>query len=385
MIAPEISHAGGQQRATLYLVRHLLERGHTVQAVTRAVDGSLRAFPELTVHRVPVPERPMLAGYFGFLILASVVARRLPPSDVVLNTENTALAPADLAYSHYCHSAYRRRRVLSLQSPARNLYCFAFDALNTVTEQVIYRRLSRAVVAVSHQHRAELVREAHVPPDRVHVVHNGVDTSEFRPLTSDADKAVLRATLGLPAEAPLLLFAGDLRSPRKGLDTVLRAMPSLPGDLRLIVAGEARRSPYPAAAQRAGLAGRVDFIGFRSDLADVMRACDVFVLPTHYDPFGLVILEAMASGLPSIATAQAGASEVITSGVDGLVIADPDDAQAVANGVRELLDDPARRRAMGAAARETAERHDWSRVAAQMEALLLGLSRESRARTSQSV
>ena len=54
----------------------------------------------------------MLAGYLGFLVLASGIARRLPPSDVVLNTENTALVRADLAYSHYCHSAYRRRRVL---------------------------------------------------------------------------------------------------------------------------------------------------------------------------------------------------------------------------------------------------------------------------------
>src|SRR5690348_9786372 len=116
VIAPEISHGGGQQRVTLHVVRHLLRRGHSVQAVTRAVDDSLKGMPGLTVHRVPVPERPVLAGYLGFLVLASGVARRLAPSDVVLSTENTALVPADLAYSHYCHSTYRRRRVLSNQS-----------------------------------------------------------------------------------------------------------------------------------------------------------------------------------------------------------------------------------------------------------------------------
>jgi glycosyltransferase involved in cell wall biosynthesis len=378
VIAPEISHSGGQQRVTLYIVRHLLEQGHAVQAVTRAVDPSLREFPRLSVHRVPGSERPMLVGYLGFLVLASAVARKLPPSDVVLNTENTALVSSDVAYSHYCHSAYRRRRVLRLQSPVRNVYCFAFDALNTITEQVIYRRLSRTVVAVSHQHRSELVQDARVPPERVHVVHNGVDTREFTPASSDAEKHALRAALGLPTEVPVMLFAGDLRSPRKGLDTVFEAMSQLPEDLHLIVAGEDRRSPYPAAAQRAGLADRVRFVGFRRDLAGVMRTCDLFVLPTHYDPFGLVILEAMACGLPPITTAQAGASEVITSGVDGIVIPAPDDIRGVADSIRGLLNDPDRRRAMSGAARETALRHDWSHVAAEMEALLLSLSRGNR-------
>jgi glycosyltransferase involved in cell wall biosynthesis len=319
----------------------------------------------------------MLAGYLGFLVLASRIARRLPPSDAVLNTENTALVPADLAYSHYCHSAYRRRRVLSNQSALRNVYCRAFDALNTLTEQVIYRRMSRAVVAVSELHRQELVREAHVPAERVHVVHNGVDTAEFTPPGSEAERAGLRAAFGLPSDARLLLFAGDLRSPRKGLDTVLRALSTLPSDVQLVVAGEARRSPYPAVAQQAGLGARVHFVGFRRDLADVMRACDLFVLPTHYDPFGLVVLEAMACGLPPITTAKAGAAEVITSGVDGVVVDDPDDATTLAERIRELLDDPAGRRAMSLAANRTAQRYDWPRVAAQVEELLLGLSRRA--------
>jgi glycosyltransferase involved in cell wall biosynthesis len=360
-------------------VRHLLQQGHAVRAVTRAVDASLRVFPTLTVYRVPVPERPMLVGYLGFLLLASGIARRLPSSDVVLTLENAALVPADLAYSHNCHSAYRRRRVLKLLSMARKLNSYAFDALNTVTEQVMYRRLSRVVVAVSNLHRDDLVREAHVPPDRIHVVHNGVDTSEFTPPVSEAERAMLREALGLPAAARLLLFAGDLRTPRKGLDTILRALPALPGDVRLIVAGDARRSPFPAVARDAGLADRVQFIGFRRDLAAVMRACDIFVLPTHFDTFGLPILEAMACGLPPITTVLAGASEVITSGVDGLVIDDPDDAQAVAASVSELLDDPARHRAMSVAARATAECHDWARAAAQMESLLLELSRRRHA------
>jgi glycosyltransferase involved in cell wall biosynthesis len=378
VISPEISHSGGQQRAMLYLVRHLLEQGHTVQAVTRAAADALRDYPTFTAHLVPGPERPMLVGYLSFLVLASRAARSLPLSDVVVNTENTALVTADLAYSHYCHSAYRRRRVFTLQSLARNAYCLAFDAINTVTEQIIYRRLSRSVVAVSHQHRRELIDEAHVPADRVQVVHNGVDTAEFYPPSSSAEAAGLRVSLGLPGEAPLLLFAGDLRSPRKGLDTVLRAMAHLPCDVHLVVAGEARRSPYPGAAQRAGLSSRVHFIGFRRDLAQVMRACDLFVLPTHYDPFGLVVLEAMACGLPPITTAMAGAAEVVTPGVDGIVLSDPDDHRALAEHVRRLIDDTEHRHAMSAAANQTARRHDWNVVAASIESILMSLAGESR-------
>jgi glycosyltransferase involved in cell wall biosynthesis len=232
VIAPEISHKGGQQRVLLYVVRHLLQQGHTVHAVTREVDESLRAYPALTVHRVPVPERPMLVGYLGFLMLASGIARRLPAADVVLNTENTALVPADLAYSHNCHASFRRRRLKTLESPIRTMYGYVFDTVNMVTERLIYLKLSRMVVAVSRRHRDELVRETRVPPERVQVVYNGVDTGAFIPPASDAERAALRAMLGLPAAARLLLFAGDLRSPRKGLDTVLRSMSDLPATTR---------------------------------------------------------------------------------------------------------------------------------------------------------
>jgi glycosyltransferase involved in cell wall biosynthesis len=102
-----------------------------------------------------------------------------------------------------------------------------------------------------------------------------------------------------------------------------------------------------------------------------MRAADLFVLPTHYDPFGLVIIEAMASGLPVITTSRAGATEIMADGVDGLVLDDPDDAVALANSVMDLLGAPERRQAMGVAARETVLNYDWRRVAARIEHLLL--------------
>jgi glycosyltransferase involved in cell wall biosynthesis len=121
---------------------------------------------------------------------------------------------------------------------------------------------------------------------------------------------------------------------------------------------------FQARASELGL-NPVVFVGFQKDVVPYFAAADAFVFPTRYEPFGMVITEAMAAALPVVTTASAGASEVITPGVDGLVLQDPDDADALALALDDLLADPARRAAMGAAAREAAKRVDWDYVAAE--------------------
>src|SRR5581483_7197777 len=151
----------------------------------------------------------------------------------------------------------------------------------------------------------------------------------------------------------LLLFAGDLRSDRKGLDTVLRALPLVPS-VHLVVVGDTTASPYPTMVSRLGLGGRVTFLGFRRDMPEMMRAVDLFVFPSRYEACSLVVLEAMASGLPVITTPQAGSSEVITSGTDGMLLTYPNDWEELARCINMLLADRQRSRSIGIAARQTA-------------------------------
>jgi glycosyltransferase involved in cell wall biosynthesis len=131
----------------------------------------------------------------------------------------------------------------------------------------------------------------------------------------------------------------------------------------LVVAGDLKGSPYPKLAEELGLQGRIHFLGQISDMSGLMRSVDLFVFPSRYEPFGLVILEALASGLPVITAASSGSAEVIGSA--GIVLQDPDGTQALASAMQSLADDEATRVAMAGAARRVATSLSWDNMTEQ--------------------
>jgi glycosyltransferase involved in cell wall biosynthesis len=167
---------------------------------------------------------------------------------------------------------------------------------------------------------------------------------------------------------PIALFAGDLRTPRKNLDTVLRALPMVPG-LHLAVAGHHRGTPYPNLAQSLSVADRVHFIGFQRDMPGLLRCADLFVFPSRYEACSLVLLEALASGVPVVTARSAGGSELIDPDV-GLVLDDSEDHIALATTLRRLTQDNQGRRTMARRARALAKHHTWQVMAGQYIDLL---------------
>ncbi len=161
---------------------------------------------------------------------------------------------------------------------------------------------------------------------------------------------------------------------RKGIGNVIAALAALPG-VELIVAGgppaglldhddEARR--FAALARRMGVADRVELRGAvpRQNLPALLRSADVVACCPWYEPFGLVAIEAMACGVPVVASAVGGLAESVLDGVTGLHVP-PRQPACIASAVGGLLDDEARRRSMGTAGRQRAERFGWDRIAAQ--------------------
>jgi glycosyltransferase involved in cell wall biosynthesis len=374
LVTHELSLTDGQGRVNLFLTRYLLARGHTVHAITRRVDPALRDLAGFTVTRVPTPKRPYILEGPLFMLFAGLALRRIAGEAIRVNNGTASLGQAHVNYAHYCHSAYLHTPTVAAHGVAGRLrwgYQRACTRLNALAEQFVYHRRSRLIIAISSHIRDELVRHAAVDPRRIRMVLNGVDTAEFHPSASEAERAELRCRLSLP-DGPLVLFAGDLRSPRKGLGPALRALRLLPESVTLLVAGDTRGSPFTAEARRLGLAGRVVFLGFRRDMPLLMRAVDLFVFPAAYEPFSLVVIEAMASGLPVVTSAATGASEVITHGVDGVVLENPHDEAALAGAMRAILGDRERGQAMGVAARATALRYTWTSVMSRVEDILMG-------------
>jgi glycosyltransferase involved in cell wall biosynthesis len=214
------------------------------------------------------------------------------------------------------------------------------------------------VIAVSRLIAGDLEHEVGVPRQRLAVIHNGVDVSEFRP-GAEVDELRGDATLRV-------LFAGDLNRPQKGLYTALRAVRMTPG-MVLSVAGDHARSPFTAIVETdVALKDRVRFLGFRRDMADVYREHQALVFPSNYDSFGLVVLEAMASGLAVVVSARAGVADLVQHEQNGFILQDPRDADTLAHYLSRLCADPDLRRRIGRNARDTALRHDWQQMARQV-------------------
>ncbi len=347
----------GQGRVNFEVVREALRQGHHLTLIATEVAEEFQAHPAVTW--VPIA----VAGWPTALLQNQVFAARSArwinkhrsQFDVLQVNGFTTWAGADVNAVHFVHSAWLRSPVHSarLRRDLYGLYQWIYTALNARLERRAFAQAA-IVVAVSEQIRAELLFVG-VPDKKIRVIVNGVDTEEF--CTGEQQ----RDALGLPEGVPLALFAGDIRTPRKNLDTVLKALVHAPG-IHLAVAGDTAGSRYPALSAELGLAARAHFLGFRRDMPDLMRAADLFVFPSRYEACSLVLLEALASGLPIITARTAGGSEVVTEAC-GVVLPDPDDAAALAAALCQMTAHPAQMAASGRVARAVAERHTWPGMA----------------------
>ncbi len=348
----------GQGRVNYEVVREALRQGHHLTLIATEVAREFQTHPAVTWVSIPVAAWPtalLKAQVFAWKSARWLKAHRRE-MDVVQVNGFITWAASDVNAAHFVHGAWQKSPVHTARSQRNlyGLYQWAYTALNVKLERKAFSEAGM-IVAVSDVVRQEL-KAIGVPDERIRVIINGVDLDEFRPGLE------ARVGLGLPEGETVALFAGDIRTSRKNLDTVLRALAQTP-DLHLAVAGATDGSPYPAQAEALGLSSRVHFLGHRTDMPALMRAADVFVFPSRYEPFGLVLLEALASGLPVVTVEAVGGASIITSDC-GIVLPDPNDADALSSALGALTQDPERRKRMGAAARAVAEKHSWSTMAA---------------------
>jgi UDP-glucose:(heptosyl)LPS alpha-1,3-glucosyltransferase len=222
-----------------------------------------------------------------------------------------------------------------------------------------------------------------VPEERLHVVHHGIDAAAFSPENCAPLREQARRSWGLADGTVCFLFVGNAFR-RKGVPELLRAAALLRrrrSDFRVLIVGRPERNRFWFGRLRARLAGCADVVEFTGAVVPVQRAyaaADAFVLPSWYDTFGLVLLEAMACGLPVIATRQCGAADLLAEGREGFVVDTPADAAALAERMEQLMD-PAVRGPMGQAARRTALEHTSEREFRDLLAVLETAAAERRA------
>lgn len=219
----------------------------------------------------------------------------------------------------------------------------------------------RRVVAVSERVRKQLKEYHHVPDERIVTIPNGINLSRFDP-ANVSSRAEVRRSFGITQDVPLVLFVGS-QYRLKGLEFAIRALAEMKTRAVLLVVGGDTTAPFKRLAEQLGVSERVIFAGARSDLPKIYPAADAFVLPTLYETFALVCLEAMASGLPVLASPVGGIEDYLRDGVNGFHIQrDPEDIAVKLDRILTDRDLHARIREQGLA---TAGNYAWKKIAKQ--------------------
>jgi len=307
-------------------------------------------------HHVPALRRSALISILSFA--ASATLRVRGKFDIIHNQGLCGLR-GNVFTTHICNRAWHG----ALRQVAARLSFKEWVSGNTLSalEFLFYHFARRCqVIAVSRRVGRDIQRcyGAKAP---ISVVYHGVDLNSFTPARQNPLRREVRAVCSLNDDEVAFLFVGDLR---KGGRQCVEALSKLDSG-KLLLVSRSTTEPYRELAAQLGVTDRVLFLGTTGQVEQYYAASDALLLPSHYDSFALVVTEAMASELPVIVSPEAGASELIQDGENGLLLKDFRDSVELAEKMRLLIADRTLAARLGAAARRTAEQHSWDVTAAE--------------------
>jgi len=319
---------GGMDTANHAFASFLARRGGAdVHLVAHRVAPELASRPGVHVHRVP---RPFGLHTLGEPLLTRVATRR---SRDVLRSGGHVMAnggnlnAGDVAWIHYVHAAYA-----PVSAGTLNAVLGAFKHRQYLAAE--RRALTRARLVICNSDRTvrDVVSRVEVDPARVRRIYYGIDAARFH---EQGDSAAAKGRLGYRPDTPIVLFVGALGDRRKGFDTLFDAWQSVcrrsGWDAQLLVAGSgAELASWRARAATNGTASRITFLGYRTDVADLMAAADLLVHPARYEAYGLAVHEALCCGVPAIVSSCAGVVERMPESLAGLLIPDANSADDLA-------------------------------------------------------
>jgi glycosyltransferase involved in cell wall biosynthesis len=222
------------------------------------------------------------------------------------------------------------------------------------------------VIAVSSWMRTEVISQFKLPPEKVHEIPNGVDVEKF---SKPVDVQAVRNRWNVEPGAKLITAVGRLTS-QKGFDDLIRAYPEIRRKIpksRLLVVGDGyMRGELESLAETERVRGYTTFAGFvsESDLIDAIKSSDVVAVPSRFEPFGIIALEAMAGGSPLVVSRVGGLAEIVEDGVDGLEV-DPNNPALLAKAAIRLLSDHELASRLAARAKEKVKAFNWESPASR--------------------
>jgi UDP-glucose:(heptosyl)LPS alpha-1,3-glucosyltransferase len=346
VIRRRIHSHGGVEGYALRLIQGLKEKGVEVAVLAEEYE------PEEGVKFYPVKIRP-----FSF-IPAPILFNRY--CQKIINREKFNLVhslertwPQDIYRAgEGCHAEFMKTLPLK-------------DRLNPKHFVTLYTErkafLSSAyIMANSERVKSEIITHYGVPRDRIAVIYTGVDIERFNPEKASLLREDTREKMGLDKEEIVILFIGS-GFRRKGLAFLIKALARVNAfSLKLLIAGKGNFTPYLKLAKSLGIKEKIQFLGLVKDIDSLYASADFLVLPSLYEPFSNVCLEAMASGIPVLTTRANGVSEILGEELKDLIIENPFDTEEIARKVTALTAKDARQ-SFSIKAREVVQKFSFSR------------------------
>jgi UDP-glucose:(heptosyl)LPS alpha-1,3-glucosyltransferase len=389
---------GGAETYVADLCRHLVAAGHRVDLYAESwAEGSLPQ--QVNVVPVKAPGRTKLDRIRSFA-KNSEEALRQAQHDCSVGFINTYAHDVIIPQGGVHQGSLTANAKRFSSSLVRQTYVIAKTAnpkhwLHRSIERKQYETArSQRVVAVSNLVKRHLEEFHHIPREQIYVVPNAIDPKRLAVSQPGAVRCAFRNKIGLEPGDLTGLFVGH-NFALKGLKPLLTALGARlernfhARPIHLVVCGSGEPGSYRRLARQLGLKDRVHFLGYYPDVEDCYWSSDFFVQPTYYDPCSLVVLEALACGLPVITTAQNGASELLTDGTDGYILTNPDAHEELITALDHMTVDK-KRRTMSAQALRLGQQQTFevhvARLIAIFEQVVAAKSRHSphsRKRSSQ--
>lgn len=358
VVIPKYGLVGGAEQFTALLTDQLCNRtDHTFQVFANRWQSNSDA---IRFQKIPIVSFPKFLTTISF---AWFVQKKLQRETFDLVHSHERIFRADLFTLHGIPHRYWIHHI-------RQKHMSLYDrATAWVEEKLVCDGQCRKFIAVSELTKQIFLQEYRIDPDRVVVIHPGVHLPDHSPNLKNRVRGTIRRELGIRDEDIVIVFA-SMNFEIKGLDSILHSLARLKSGFKLIVAGKGNTGKYQKIAGEAGIAGNVIFTGVVSKerLTDLYLAGDLYMMLSKFDTFGMVVLEAMAAGLPVIVSHNVGAKDLIEEGINGFVITDPADANHVASKIQSLADEK-NRRGMSAHAYRTASQNTWDTVATKYAGL----------------
>ncbi len=354
VVIPKYGLVGGAEQFVAELTSRLaMQAGYDFHVLTNRWQPGIN---KIKFHKIPIIIFPK---YLTTLSFAYFTERRIKKYNFSLVHSHERIFWTDI---FTLHGIPHRYWVHNIRRKKMSLYDLATA---WVERKMVTQGNCQKFVAVSNLTRDIFLQEYNIDPQRVTVIHPGVHLNDYATTDKKSIRADIRKEYGLCDEEPIILFA-SMNFEIKGLDAIMLALAKLKAkhqSFKLLVAGKGNEKKYNQLAREANIADDVIFTGTLSKekLIRLYLASDMYVMLSKFDTFGMVVLEAMAAGLPVIISSNVGAKDIVQEGENGFIINDTSDADYISSKIGLLLDQNIRS-SMAKSAYYTATQNTWDNV-----------------------